>query len=82
MSTSTSVSVTNISSYTFQHSLNRLDLNIRVLDTSGNERNDLVSRVIPDPSDPKNTLIFSFASEFTGRQKWNPLGSNYPYGIS
>lgn len=67
MATSVSQSVSSVDTFTFTHSLNRVDLNVRLLSSSGEERNDLISRVTPDPANPKNILIFTFTSSFTGR---------------
>lgn len=67
MATSLSATISGLTTYTFTHSLNRVDLSVRLIATNGEIANDLLSQAIPDPANPKNILIINFTSAFTGR---------------
>jgi hypothetical protein len=67
MATSLSATISGLTTYTFTHSLNRLDLSVRLIGTDGEIVNNFLSQVIPDPANPKNILIINFTSAFTGR---------------
>jgi hypothetical protein len=67
MATSLSATVSSLTTYTFVHGLNRLDLSVRLISTDGEIVNNFLSQVIPDPANPKNTLIINFTTAFTGR---------------
>lgn len=67
MATSLSATISGLTTYTFTHSLNRVDLSVRLIGTNGEIVNELLSQAIPDPANPKNILIINFTSAFTGR---------------
>lgn len=67
MATSLSATISGLTTYTFTHSLNRVDLSVRLIGTDGEIVNNLLAQAIPDPANPKNILIINFTTAFTGR---------------
>jgi len=67
MATSLSATISGLTTYTFTHGLNRVDLSVRLIGTDGEIVNNLLAQAIPDPANPKNILIINFTTSFTGR---------------
>lgn len=69
----------DLSEVTVAHNLNRIDIDIRVVQDGGLVDDQIVDIACFDPSDPRNVVIVKFVSSISGRIQILDIGSTIIY---